>query len=158
MEMREKVTSVLTVLAGFKNLLGFVLLLMMLILGNWTYGYPSADLYDISRSWFNPSLAVDNDPEISKPLLSGYTHFFRSYLSHLPGAEQEISRFYAEKFNLPEEDTGPLANSAISYALAVGFDHGCVDDEANEHHRRGLNQGHSSSGFLPLMRHSRLFP
>jgi hypothetical protein len=38
MEMRQKVTSGLAVSwAIFKNLLGFVVLLLMLVLGNWTY-------------------------------------------------------------------------------------------------------------------------
>jgi tetratricopeptide (TPR) repeat protein len=34
--------------------------------------------YDISRSWFKPSLSVNNDPRVCAPLLRGYSMFFAS--------------------------------------------------------------------------------
>jgi ankyrin repeat protein len=57
-----------------------------------TYKGPSDDsrrsednvAYDISRSWFQPSLTINRDPGVCVPLLKGYTAYFRSTRSTDP--------------------------------------------------------------------------
>lgn len=38
--------------------------------------------YDISKSWFKPTLSVNNDPTVCNPLLNGYTNSFKSQLEN----------------------------------------------------------------------------
>lgn len=38
--------------------------------------------YDISKSWFKPTLSVNNDPTVCKPLLNGYTNSFKGHLEN----------------------------------------------------------------------------
>lgn len=38
--------------------------------------------FDISKSWFKPTLSINNDPTVCNPLLNGYTNSFRSRLEN----------------------------------------------------------------------------
>ncbi|MBA3035925.1 MAG: hypothetical protein FP814_05465 [Desulfobacterium sp.] len=58
-------TKIVTVLVAFLVTAQFVLA-------------EEKDTYNVSASWFKPTLTVNNDPKICKPLLDAYLNYFKS--------------------------------------------------------------------------------
>lgn len=103
------------------------------------------------RPWVNKITFDTSDPDnpdrrkvVDNSLAQwGYSgiweyHKYKSYLLHLPKATNEIKDFFVSNFTLTEKHASQLANTAISFALIAGFDHGQMEDNAHYLHKRIL--------------------
>ncbi len=72
---------------------------------------------------------------------SGIWNYFKykSYLFHLLKAEEEVKDFYVKNFRIDRKSADEWVDIAISYSLVAGFDHGRIDDNDHNLHKRILD-------------------
>jgi hypothetical protein len=97
----------------------------------------------IYRPWTNEPLTERRlyvDENLNLWGHSGIWNYFKykSYLSHLPKAKQEVKNFYVKNFKLDRKSAEELADAAISYSLVLGFDNGRIEDNQHDLHKRLL--------------------